>query len=75
MVKQSRDIKQTIHRDFQFGTLEVLLCGPYKLESSEVETDLVFDAPDGFCRGYIDENEFKPCCVLSTQAFSISFLT
>ena len=65
----------TIHKDFQLGTLEVLLCGPYKLELSEVETDLVFDAPDGLCRDCADENEFKPCCVLSTLAFSISFLT
>lgn len=28
--------------------------------------------PIGLCRDYIDENEFKPCCILSIPAFSIS---
>ena len=56
-------------------TLEVLLCGPYKRELSEVETDLVFDAPDGFCGDCADENESMPSRVLSALAFSISFLT
>lgn len=49
MVKESEDIKHNSAQRFLMhrGTFpKVLLHGPCKLEFSDMETDLVFDAPD-----------------------------